>query len=91
LLEGIRGFKDAVALERVNSLAGMDGRGNEAITTGTRGDFELEIIEDPEANGFVRGSENVAVDSPETGNESEIDQGMAGGSFFTRKRIVRDP
>jgi hypothetical protein len=47
----------------------MDGRGNKAITTGTRGDFELGIIGDPEANGFVRGSENVAMDFPETGNE----------------------
>jgi hypothetical protein len=67
LLHCIRGFEDAVALERVNSLAEMDVRGNEAITTATRGDFELGIIEDPEANGFVLASENVAVDSPETG------------------------
>jgi hypothetical protein len=67
----------------------MDGRGNEAITTGARGDFELGIIENSQANGFVRGPENVTVDFPETGNEEEIDERMVGKYLLTRKRIVR--
>jgi hypothetical protein len=50
-----------------------------------RGDFEWRIIKDPEANGFVRGSENVAVDFSETGNESEIDQGLTGRYIGCKK------